>query len=365
MANLTSKKVWVHRPAPLHDRKTPTLMLPIELGDALNAGAFGGTATVHKIRTQPYHYMAAKVFNEDALVSRRTPDVHDKLVFIAAASEALKRGYVRGGKLVRGRPHIAWPEALLYDAHVADPDHLVGFTMPMFADSAPLSRLTSPKQRKSQFPQLPVNGLSLAARNIAGAVADLHGIGGRSGIVIGDLTPRNILIRTNLACQLIDADSYQFSVGSKVWGSADSTPGFRSPWIAEAARAGGALPVFSLRDDAYALAIVLFHVLVDGAHPWTAGERFEVNGIKPDEEDNMLAGRFPYADPGSCFPPKIRLQTYQKLPVEVRQLFELAFIGNAPPSPAQWVDVLALAHLGTSAPAPNRHRSSAGAAASP
>ena len=325
MTNPT-RQVWAHRPAPAHS-PTPALLLPITLGDALNAGAFGGTATLHRILTAPYLYMAAKVFNDEVLAGRRSSSVYDKLAFIAASSDSLKRGYVGAGYVEPARSHVSWPEALLYDANRADRPHLVGFAMPLFGDSHPLSKLTSPKQRKAQFPNLPPDGLLLAAQNIARAVLNVHGADGRSGIVIGDLTPRNVLITGDLRCLLIDADSYQFSTSRCVYGSGDTTPGFRSPRMAAASRAGGPLPPFTHADDAYCLALVLFHVVVDGAHPWMAGEKFELAGVKPDEEDNMLAKRFPYADPGTFFPPKIRLQTYQKLHERVRQAFEQAFLG--------------------------------------
>lgn len=342
MTNPTSRQVWAYRPAPAH-APLPPLLMPVALGDTLNAGAFGGTATVHRILTQPYHYMAAKVFNDDVLASRRTPAVYDKLSMIAAASEGLKRGYVGAGVIEPPRPFVTWPEALLFDANKADLQHLVGFAMPLVADGLPLSKLTSPKHRKAQFPGLASDGLMCAAQNIAQAVSILHGADGRSGIVIGDLTPRNILIMQDLRCHLIDADSYQLATSAKVFGSADSTPGFRSPRIAAAARTGGVLPAFTHADDAYCLALVLFHVLVDGAHPWIAGERYEAAGAKPDEEDNMLAKRFPYTEPATYFPPKIRLQTYQKLHQKLRKAFEQAFLGSTPPTAAEWVQALVAA----------------------
>jgi DNA-binding helix-hairpin-helix protein with protein kinase domain len=343
-----TRQVWASRPAP--NPQTPALLVPVTLGDALNAGAFGGTATVHRMHSPSYLYMVAKVFKDEVLASRRSPAMVAKLMFIAVASDSLKRGYVGNGFVAPARPHVAWPEVLLYDADSTDPQHLIGFAMPLFADSHPLAKLTSPKQRKATFSRLPTDGLLCAAQNIAGAIADLHGADGRSGIILGDLTPRNIMIRTDLHCQLIDADSYQYQTGARLFGSADTTPGFRSPRMAEAARAGGALPTFTHADDAYCLALVLFHVLVDGAHPWIAGERFEVGGIKPDEEDNMLAGRFPYADAASYHPPKIRLQTYQRLHPVLRQNFEQAFLRADPPPPSAWFASLARARQSSKGP---------------
>lgn len=365
MTSPTSREVWAYRPAPSHSSQTPPLLMPVMLGEAVNAGAFGGTATVQRILTKPYHFMAAKVFHEIGIAHRRSSDGYDKLQFIAAHSEGLRRGFVRAGRVTLGMAFVAWPEALLYSANAAKPENLVGFAMPLFANAHPLSHLTSPKQRKKHFPGFEARHLFVAAKNIATAVQVLHGADAKSGVLIGDLTPRNILIDANLRCMMIDADSYQFTTSAKVYATADTTPGFRSPRMATAARAGTALPSVLPGDDAYCLAVVLFHVLVDGAHPWTAGERFELNGIKPDEEDNMLAGRFPYADPGTCFPPKIRLQTYQKLPVAIRQLFEAAFLTTKRPSPQQWIDALSDAGAGmsTSRHAATTTRSQAGATA--
>lgn len=367
MSSPTSREVWAYRPAPSHSSQTPPLLMPVTLGEAVNAGAFGGTATVHRILTKPYHFMAAKVFHETGLAHRQTAEAYAKLQFIAANSEGLRRGFVRAGRVTPGLSFVAWPEALLYSANTAKPEKLIGFAMPLFGNTHPLSHLTSPKQRKIHFAGLEARHLLVAAKNIAGAVQALHGADGKSGILIGDLTPRNILIDANLRCQLIDADSYQFTTSAKVYATADTTPGFRSPRMATAARANKALPPVSADDDAFCLAVVLFHVLVDGAHPWTAGERFELNGVKPDEEDNMLAGRFPYADPATCFPPKIRLQTYQKLPAAIRQLFEAAFLTAKRPSPQQWIDALGSAHAGmsTSRHAITTTRPQAGAAAAP
>lgn len=339
MTSPASREVWAWRPVPNADQSSA--LTPITLGDALNAGAFGGTATVHRVLTQPFHFMAAKVFNDAVLATRRAPDAYAKLRFIAANSERLKRGFVHAGTLIAGYPFVAWPEVLLFRTNSATPENLIGFAMPLLTDAHPLSRLTSPKQRKVHFPDAGAEGLLTAAQNIAKAVLTLHGDNAQSGILIGDLTPRNVMITPDLKCKLIDADSFQFTLSSAVHATADSTPGFRSPRMADAAKSGAALPPVKPADDVFCLAIVLFHVLVDGAHPWTAGERFEIDGIKPDEDDNIRTKSFPYADPARCFPPRIRLHTYQKMHADIRGLFETAFLTPKPPSPQHWVDTLA------------------------
>ncbi len=340
MPNPTSRKVWAYRPAPT---PTPPLLVPIEIGDQLNAGAFGGTATICRIKSQPYHHHAAKLFLPETLAARQTADAHAKLTVLAASAESLVRGVVRNGRILPSWSYVAWPVALLYDANAAKPEHLIGFVMPLFADALPLTKLTSAKQRKQQFPGLPGHGLLAASQTIAQAVAHLHGPSGSNGFCIGDLTPRNVMITPGLQCRLTDADSYQIESHTAVFRATDTTPAYRSPRMATAAAAGQGFPQVTPDDDAFCLAVILFQVLVDGAHPFAAGERFEVSGIKPDEEANMLAKRFPYAQPDQMFPPKIRLQTYQKLPTSIRAAFEQVFQRGVVVSAADWVTRLHLA----------------------
>ena len=228
----------------------------------------------------------------------------------------------------------------LYLTQQPIPDQLAEFVMPAFHGMHPLQLYQTPKHRKAHFPNATLDTSMAVAGILAGIVHDIHGGAGDSGIVIGDLTPRNILIDGTYQLRVIDADSFQYRASRCVHGSNECTPGFRSPNMARAALAGTSLPTFTRADDAYALAIVIFHLLVDGAHPWRAGSRCEINGETPDEEANMLARRIPYVAPDQMHPPRIRLQTYQRLPHEVRLAFETTFLSDIPLPPTEWVRVL-------------------------
>jgi DNA-binding helix-hairpin-helix protein with protein kinase domain len=348
MSISANAQLWAHDSARPHRFSS---WQPIILGEQLNAGAYGGTSSIHRIANPAMSHLVAKIFNEAALPRRRTQAAHDKLDFIARHSQRLRDGYTAGAPRVAGRPHVAWPEMPLYVEQRAAPDKLAGFVMPAFHGMHPLQLFYTPKHRRSHFPTATADTLLATAAGLAGMIDQLHGGAGDSGILIADLTPRNILINARYELRLIDADSFQYSVRGVVHGTNESTPGFRSPNMARAARAGTNLPRFTKTDDAYALTIALFHMLVDGAHPWRAGSRFEINGVAPDEEDNMLARRFPFAAPDQFHPPRIRLQTYQRLSAEVRAAFERAFLAEAPPTPAQWVDILGRARVGSYAPA--------------
>ena len=333
-----SAQVWAHEPP--HARAFLPRWTPLTLGDQLNAGAYGGTSSIHRISTPGKSHLVAKLFNEGVLASRRRPEAHNKLIFVARCSARLKAGWSTRESRVDGRPHIAWPEMLLYSEQTATPDKLVGFVMPAFHGVHPLQLLYTPKHRKLHFPTASSDVMLAVAAMLAAVVDDLHGGQGNSGILIADLTPRNILISPKWDVRIIDADSFQYTGAGKVHRTNESTPGHRSPKMARAALAGDPLPLFTRDDDAYALTIIIFHLLVDGAHPWRAGSRFEINGIAPDEEENMLAGRFPYAAPDRLHPPRIRLQTYQRLAPAVRAAFERTFICERPLTPGEWVRVI-------------------------
>ncbi len=349
MTTSSNAQVWAHGTA---RPQTPQgSWHAISLGEQLNAGAYGGTSAIHRIATIAMGHLVAKIFNETALANKRAQAAHDKLVFIAQCSQRLRDGYGHYGSRVAGRPHVAWPHMLLYAEPTASSHKLVGFAMPAFHGMHPLTLFYTPKHRKSHFPNASPDALMAMAASLAAIVDELHGGKGDSGIVIGDLTPRNILLNPQWELRLIDADSFQYTSRGVVHGTNESTPGFRSPSMARATRAGTSSPRFTRADDAYALALIIFHLLVDGAHPWRAGSRFEINGAPPDEEENMLAKRFPYTAPDQLHPPRIRLQTYQRLPLELRTAFTRTFCGEAPLTPAEWFGVLGCTRAGGYRPA--------------
>jgi DNA-binding helix-hairpin-helix protein with protein kinase domain len=333
----TANTVWAYNPALA---ATPTAAwTQLTLGEPLHRAAEGGTARIVTITTPGFENHVAKMFNAVALPRRRTEASHDKLSFITRVRPLL----VGGRGQVPPRPYVGWPELMLYDRQEAKSANLLGFAMPVFPDAQPLTTFVTPRHRARFFKHVtPDAGLFLAAR-IADQLALLHGKDKPSGILFGDLTARNMLVSPGLKVTFIDADSYQYAVGGVTHGSNESTPGYRAPRIAEADRARQTLPVFTAADDAFALAILIFAILVDGAHPYRAGAGFEIGGAAPDDEDNMLAKRFPYADAARMQPPKIRLQTYSRLPDEIKQAFEAAFVHHQPPTPLAWVELLSTA----------------------
>lgn len=340
------KTLWAFRPA---TPKAPgsESWTPIEVSVPLSGTSEGGTARILRIVTPGFETQVAKIFFEHALPHRRSAAAHEKLLFLARFRLALTAGHQGQAP---ARPYVVWPDKLLYAEWAAKPEALVGFTMPVVEEAQPLTTFITPRHRARFFRHASADAAYWLAGRIAECVGDLHGREKPSGILITDLTPRNILVSPDLTVRFIDADSFQYRLASGVHRSMESTPGFRAPRIAAASRAQQPLPVFEPEDDAYALAILLFHVLVDGAHPFRAAASFEVNGVQPDEEENMLARRFPYVDAVRMAPPKIRLQTWQKLPDRVKAAFEEVFAKGAVVSPRAWAELLAKARIEANSP---------------
>lgn len=331
--------LWAYRPA-LPKAPASESWTEVAIADRFNATAEGGTAAISRLATPGFEDQVAKLFFEHALPGRRTPAAHEKLLFLSRY-----RSYLAGGHQGQApaRPYVVWPDRLLYSEQSARPEALVGFTMPAVEGAQPLTTFVTPRHRARFFRHVSADAAFWLAGKIAECVTDLHGRVKPSGIVFADLSPRNILVSPDLQVRFIDADSFQYRLSTVVHGCNESSPRFRAPRIAEADRGGQPLPVFEPSDDAYALAILIFHILVDGAHPFRAGSAFQVNGRSPDEEENMLARRFPYADSDRMGPPKIRLQTWERLPACIKAAFVQVFVKGEVMLPRDWAELLAVA----------------------
>jgi DNA-binding helix-hairpin-helix protein with protein kinase domain len=332
--------LWAHIPARPGALAAKPTWQRVEIGDQLTAGATGGTARVCKVLTASHAHLAAKLYEPAMLAGDAGAVLHDKLTYLVRFAPALTQGHrTQAGHIVPARPFVVWPDMLLYRQQEAKAEHFCGFLM-RAVNGEMLTVLTSPRHRKQRFADYTPERLLQVAATLAEQLQALHGLENLGGILFGDLTPRNVMVTSDWKVHFIDADSFQYKGKQWCLTSKCTTPGFRSPRLATAFRGGKPLPEFTPHDDSYALGLILFHLLVDGAHPWRSADKVEINGTAPDEEDNMLAGRFPYADPGNLFPPKIRLQTYLKLPAEIRKAFELTFVERRGLAPGAWAVVL-------------------------
>ena len=154
------------------------------------------------------------------------------------------------------RAVAAWPVDILASPR----NELIGFTMPLVAGAVPLHLLLTPKTRLAVMPGLSYTHMVQIAENLARAVASLH----EAGVVIGDINGQNFLVRNNGTVLVIDCDSMQ--VGNRAdWASGVGVEDYIAPELQGKTLTG---LVRSSHHDTFALAVLLFELLVIGRHPF-------------------------------------------------------------------------------------------------
>ena len=175
---------------------------------------------------------------------------------------------------------LCWPEALLRDER-GEP---VGYVMRR-AEGRPLKRSIFIRPALQQhFPNWNRLDLVKVAINVAAAVDRLH----MMNVVLGDINAENILVRADGAVSLVDLDSVQIEGYPCPVGMPDFT---------RAANQGRPFNSYlrTVEDDRFALAVMLFMILMPGKHPFAhrGGE-----GVA----HNIRAGLFPYPIYGRSAP---------------------------------------------------------------
>jgi len=209
-------------------------------------------------------------------------------------------------------PSLAWPECLLLDPTDGRPQ---GFVMPRVIDAYDLSKFTNPLRRP---PHVDDRFLLSLACQLAAVVAAVH----QRQYVLGDLHPRNTLVTARGVLVLVDLDSVQFTVGGVTYlcevGRAEFTP-------REFQHLKGYSSTARTREaDLFALAVMLFQLLLGGAHPFSGvfADPTKANRLR----DCIRLGLWPYRVPpvpGLSPPPHI--PPLDGLRPELQELFRQCF----------------------------------------
>ena len=224
----------------------------------------------------------------------------------------------------------AWPVDVLTDEAGA----VRGFLMPKVSAREDVHQLYSPRSRRRKFPTVDFRFVVRVATNIARAFAQVHSI----GHVVGDVNHGNALVGRDGTVVLIDCDSFQIREGARHFTCDVGVPLFTPPELAGQSFRGlkrGA------NHDAFGLAVLLFHLLYLGRHPYAG----KFAGGEMPIERAIAESRFVYGANAASFgmtrpPGALPLEAFGD---RISQLFERAF---APPSDvprptaAQWVEAL-------------------------
>jgi DNA-binding helix-hairpin-helix protein with protein kinase domain len=136
-----------------------------------------------------------------------------------------------------------------------------GFLMRKVSDHEDLHELYSPKSRAETFPTADFRFVVRVATNLARAFAYIHS----QGHVIGDVNHGNAVVAADGTVCLIDCDSFQARDRIKTYPCDVGVPLFTPPELQGRAFRGLRR---SANHDAFGLAVLIFHLLFQGRHPF-------------------------------------------------------------------------------------------------
>lgn len=258
------------------------------------------------------------------------------------------------------RPTLAWPQQMAFDPFTGQ---LVGYVMPFVAATLLLDVL-APSSRRQHWPELATSAeqekrfVLTVALGCAQGLMHIH----QNDYVVGDMSPRNIMIYPDMTVAYIDCASYQIKDGSE-YGCRVSTPDYHAP---EVKTLENGRIKYSVHTDAFTLAVIIFRLLSDNIHPYQGitlpspqmnPARYEATQKQYPQLTQLIPGGidattycfmkriWPY-NPHQhvCVPPPGQSEFFEQQPKEIRDLFYRAFV-NEPedrPTPAEWASVLGL-----------------------
>ncbi|MGY4856853.1 hypothetical protein [Cryobacterium sp. AP23] len=237
-----------------------------------------------------------------------------------------------GGQVV-----LAWPEDTL-----SENGTIVGFVMTKvnMAEAVEIHQISNSSDRNNPPPSGPqwVRGFSwLYLANTAVNLCIATDLAHSVGAVIGDFNERNILVSQSTTVTLIDCDSMQFrSADGKVHTCRVGRLEYTAPELLDA---NLRTIERQLTSDLFALAVHIYMLLLDGAHPFQSGA-WERPGEKPKAAVLAKAGHWA-GGPNSPLAPQPTAPSPKILPPEVQNLFERAFktgakTPDARPTATEW-----------------------------
>ncbi|MGH8559197.1 MAG: helix-hairpin-helix domain-containing protein, partial [Methylococcales bacterium] len=237
----------------------------------------------------------------------------------------------------KGHASIAWPVDLVEESGKS---RVIGFLMPRITGMHSIINFYNPTLRRQRSPLFNYAYLHRTARNLIAVVRALHA----RGYVIGDVNQNNIMVTETALVTLVDTDSFQVRDLLKgtfhlcVVGTPAFTPselqGIRFDQIKR-----------TLEHDLFGLAVTIFHLLMEGVHPF-AGDLVGSNAPPPLPEVAIANGYFPYATRHSIsFQPMLSAPPYNVLHPKIQQMFLRCFEdghGNphARPDGTEWQNVI-------------------------
>ena len=291
---------------------------PVNIGRELGKGGEGSVFDVPSLSNQ-----VAKVYHPNRLPS---PKKQAKLSFMAASPNAHESQFLN---------YVAWPQETL---HPTRGGPVTGFLLPKVSGKAPIHMVYSPAHRKQDYPKAGFDFLLYVARNVAATFESVHS----HGYVIGDVNQDSFFVGRDATVVLIDSDSFQVNARGTMHLCEVGVPHFTPPELQSISSFNAV--VRTSNHDNFGLALLLFHVLFGGRHPFS-GVPLR-NGVGDALETDIKNFCYAYArdsqSRGSSPPP--RSIPISILPDAVESMFHLAFTekgaSGVRPTARQWVAAL-------------------------
>jgi DNA-binding helix-hairpin-helix protein with protein kinase domain len=226
---------------------------------------------------------------------------------------------------------IAWPVGRLLE--VGGEGHVIGYLMPRIDNAHLIWEFYNPGVRQEICPSFHHGSLLRTARNLAAVVRTLH----ECGYVLGDLNESNVLVTPQALVTAIDVDSFQTPGRDRLYRCRVGRPDYTPPELQDAS--------FAEVDrrpehDAFALAVLIFQLLMQGVHPFAgmcAGD-----GEPESLPARIAAGFWPYAwERTGPIQPSPHAPSWFVLPPSVQELLRRCFEDahaepDLRPGAAQW-----------------------------
>lgn len=154
--------------------------------------------------------------------------------------------------------------------------------------------------------------------------------------MIGDFNERNILVAETTQVSLVDCDSMQFTQNGHTYLCEVGRPGYTAPEL----QGKNLRNVTRTQEsDLFALAIHIYMLLLDGAHPFQAGD-WQGRGERPGAVERIKNGYYS-GGPASPVKPMRTAPSPAILPQDLRELIERALGTGASdpsrrPKPHEW-----------------------------
>lgn len=263
--------------------------------------------------------------NQVAKLYHKAPDSKKqaKLSYMASTADAQLLNYV------------AWPQETL---HPSRGGPVIGFLMPKVSNKDPIHMVYSPAHRRQDYPKAAWDFLLYVARNIAASLETVH----VHGHVIGDVNQNSFLVGRDSKVVLIDSDSFQVNAHGTMHLCEVGVSHFTPPELQSLASFDGFTR--TTNHDNFGLALLIFHVLFGGRHPYS-GVPLRI-GVGDALETDVKNFRYAYARDNQArgFGPPPRSIPVSMLPDAMESMFHMAFTekgaAGGRPSAQQWVAAL-------------------------